>query len=355
MTGPLRVVLAGAGGFGRRWLGVLEASAEVQLCGVADLDVAVARAAADATGRPGLPVGADAVALARQVGAQALINVTTPAAHHPVATAAMVAGLPVLSEKPLAETVAQGLSLAAASEVTGQLLMISQSRRWNPRLDRLRQMSERLGRIGSVTTTFARRERFGGFREVMAQPLLVDMAVHAFDSARFLLRAEPVSVYCQTYNPAWSWFAGDANAVAVFEMDNGARYLYDGTWVTPGATTSWNGEWRVGGEHGTARWDGDHDPVLDAEVAAPDSPPRPYSDVEGSLQVFVRALRTGVVPEGEVHENLMSLAMVEAAVRSAAAGAVVRLDDVLARAHEQALRDETRDDVRARLAELAPG
>ncbi len=49
---------------------------------------------------------------------------------------------------------------------------------------------------------------------------------------------------------------------------------------------------------------------------------------------------------GEVHENLMSLAMVEAAVESARAGATVRLDDVLHRAWETAVRDETRDDVR---------
>jgi predicted dehydrogenase len=325
---PLRVVIVGAGGMGRAWLATVAASPDV----------------------PDLPIGGDALTLARQTGAQALINVTVPEAHHPVTTAALFAGLPVLGEKPVAENVSQALSLAAAAEVTGELFMVSQSRRWNPQLAALRGMTERLGAIGTVNTAFFRAERFGGFRDLMAHPLLVDMAIHAFDSARYLLRAEPVTAYCQTYNPPWSWYAGDANATAMFEMDGGTRYLYTGSWCSPGEITSWNGTWRVSGERGTALWDGDHEPVVDAEVDAGEPDGSPYSGIDGALQVFVRALRTGQPPSGEVHENVMSLAMVEAAVRSAASGRLERLDDVLERAHAQALREEARTGVRDALA-----
>jgi predicted dehydrogenase len=349
-AGPLRVVIVGAGTMGRLWLATVAASPEVTLAGLADLDVGLARATADAAGLPDLPVGVDAVGLARRSGAHALINVTVPEAHHPVTTAALFAGLPVLGEKPVAENVGRALSLAAAAEVTGELFMVSQSRRWNPQLAALRAMTARLGAIGSVHTAFFRSERFGGFRDRMAQPLLVDMAIHAFDSARFLLRAEPVTAYCQSYNPPWSWYDGDANATVVFEMAGGTRYVYTGSWCSPGDVTSWNGTWRVSGEKGTALWDGDHQPVLDAEVDADVADGPPYSGIAGALQVFVRALRTGEVPSGEVHENVMSLAMVEAAVRSAASGRPERLDDVLERAHARALGEETRPDVRDALA-----
>ncbi|MEU4235837.1 Gfo/Idh/MocA family oxidoreductase [Actinoplanes sp. NPDC026619] len=381
---PLKVVLVGAGGFGRRWLTAITASPEVELVGIADLNETTAREAARIAtasepaareaareaatrggadeaeaaaggnnareesgggGRAELPVGTDAVELARRTGAQAVINVTVPAAHHSVTAAALLAGLPVLGEKPLAENVSQALSLAATAELTGQLFMVSQSRRRNPQLAKLRTMTDALGRIGSVTTTFARSEHFGGFRDVMAQPLLVDMAIHPFDAARYLLRAEPVSVHCQSYNPSWSWFAGDANAIAVFEMAGGARYVYNGTWCSPGATTSWNGEWRVSGEHGTALWDGDHDPAPDLKTDDT------YADVEASLHAFVEALRTGVTPSGEVHENLMSLAMVEAAVRSAETGDQVRLDDVLDQALDRAVEQESHPGVREVLAD----
>ncbi|WP_433516907.1 Gfo/Idh/MocA family protein [Nonomuraea sp. CA-143628] len=347
---PLRVVIVGAGGMGRAWLSTVTGSPEVLLMGIADLNVALAREVADSAGLPDLPVGADAVALARQTGAQALINVTIPEAHHPVTTEALFAGLPVLGEKPVAENVSRALSMAAAAEATGELFMVSQSRRWNPQLAALRGMTARLGAIGTVSTAFFRSERFGGFRDLMAYPLLIDMAIHAFDSARFLLRAEPVTAYCQSYNPPWSWFEGDANATVVFEMDGGTRYVYNGSWCSPGDITSWNGSWRVSGEKGTAQWDGDHEPVLDAEVDAGEPAGPPYSGIAGALQVFTRALRTGEPPSGEVHENVMSLAMVEAAVRSATSGRIERLDDVLERAHAQALREETRTDVREALA-----
>jgi predicted dehydrogenase len=343
---PLRVVVAGAGNMGRAWLATVTASPEVELVGVADIDLAAARGATASVGRPDLPVGSDAVALAQQTGAQALINVTIPEAHHSVTTAALLAGLPVLGEKPVAEAVSRALSLVAAAEVTGELFMVSQSRRWNPQLSALRGMTARLGAIGTMTTEFFRAPHFGGFRDQMAYPLLIDMAIHAFDSARFLLQAEPVSAYCQSYNPAWSWFAGDANATAVFEMETGTRYVFNGSWCSPGADTSWNGVWRVSGEKGTALWNGDDDPVAHAEVDVTVTDRSPYSGIAGALQVFVQALRTGERPSGEVHENVMSLAMVEAAVQSAQSGRPARLDDVLERAYLQAVGDEVRADVR---------
>ncbi|WP_433558572.1 Gfo/Idh/MocA family protein [Pseudonocardia xinjiangensis] len=347
---PLRVVLAGAGSMGRAWLSTIVAAPDVELVAVADIDPDTARSATAAAGRPDLPVGADAVALAATTGAHAVVDVTVPEAHHPVTTAALFAGLAVLGEKPVAATLAQALSLAAAAEVTGELFMVSQSRRWNPQLFALRAMAADLGALGTLTTEFFRAPRFGGFREEMAHPLLVDMAIHPFDSARFVLGAEPVAAYCEAYNPSWSWYDGAAAATAVFEMEGGIRYVYTGSWCSPGAETSWNGVWRVSGEKGSARWDGDTGPVLDADVLPAERPPSPYSGIAGALQVFAEALRTGSTPMGEVHENVLSLAMVEAAVRSAESGRRVLIDDVLDQAHEQALREETHADVRAALA-----
>jgi predicted dehydrogenase len=350
LENPLRVVLAGAGSMGRAWRDTIEAAPDVELAGIADIDPATAQAAADALGRP-VPVGTDVVALASETGARAVVDATVPEAHHPVTTAALFAGLDVLGEKPVAETVAQALSLAAASEVTGRLFMVSQSRRWNPQLFALRAMADHLGAVGTLTTEFFRAPRFGGFRDEMAHPLLVDMAIHAFDSARFLLGAEPVSAYCEAYNPPWSWYAGAAAAVATFEMEGGIRYAYTGSWCSPGAETSWNGRWRISGQDGAVLWSGDDDPTLfSADAESFETPERsPYNGIGGALQVFVQALRTGVTPDGEVHDNVMSLAMVEAAVDSAGTGRVSRLDDVLERAHAAAVQGESRAEVRGAL------
>ena len=346
---PLRVLVVGAGAMGRAWLSTLSASTEAELVGIVDLDLAAARAAAEALGRPGLAVGSDFLALASSTGAQAVVNVTVPQAHHPVTTAALFAGLPVLGEKPAAESVSRALSMAAAAQVSGELFMVSQSRRWNPQLSALRAMAQQLAAIGTVTTEFFRAPHFGGFREQMDHPLLVDMAIHAFDSARFLLDADPVSAYCQAYNPPWSWYAGDAAATAVFEMQGGTRYVFNGSWCSPGAETSWNGSWRVSAQKGTALWNGDDEPRFEGEAELHEITRTCYSGIDGALQVFVRALRTGELPMGEIHENLLSLAMVEAAVESVRTGRQTMLDDVLERAYDAALRQEQRADVRAAL------
>lgn len=366
---PVRLLLAGAGNMGRAWLQAISAEPGAVLAGVADVDLAVARDAVAQsvarTGSPAVPVGDDVLALARETAAHAVVDVTVPAAHHPVTTAALLAGLPVLGEKPAAATLAEALSLCAAAEVTGELFMVSQSRRWNPRLAAFRDAARSLGPVATLTTQFFKAAHFGGFREEMADPLLVDMAIHAFDGARFLLGSEPTSVYCEAWNPPWSWFSGNAAASATFAMDDGARYVYDGSWCAPGAETSWNGDWRAVAEHGTVCWDGEAAPVAFTE---PDHAGRRYVDgpadpaagrpvpvaggpagIAGALQVFVGALRSGRTPDGEVHGNVMSLAMVEAAVRSAATGRRVVLDDVLEDAHRAAVRAETHPDVRAAL------
>jgi predicted dehydrogenase len=336
---PLRVVVVGAGGMGRAWLRTVEESPLVELAGIVDLDLEAARAAAAWLGRPDLPVGPGTAQLASDVGAQAVINVTVPAAHHPVTTEALAAGLPVLGEKPVASTVAQGLSLAAAAELHGQLFMVSQSRRYNRQLFEAKRLSASLGAVGIVSAEFFKAPHFGGFRDAMDHPLLLDMAIHQFDMARFLLDADPVSVFCEEYNPSWSWYRGDAGATAVFEMSGGERFVFTGSWCSPGRETSWNASWRISGESGTVLWDGDNEPVTSL---APDgrSSEDPGQEIAGSLRDFVAAVRTGSIPMGRVHQNIMSLAMVEAAILSAATGSRVSLDALLEDSYQQAILAE---------------
>lgn len=358
---PVRLVLVGAGGMGRAWLRTILANPDTELVGVVDLDTALAESAVVEAGLQvgagGVVVGTSVSAVASATGADAVVNVTVPVAHHPVNTEALFAGLPVLCEKPIAPTVAQALSLAATAEASGQLLMTSQSRRYYASIAAFREQIATLGRLGSGTTEFFKAPHFGGFRDEMAHVLLVDMAIHAFDAARYLLDSDPVSVYCEEFNPAWSWYAADAAATAVFEFTGGVRYTYSGSWCADGLETSWNGSWRVNGEHGSASWDGDSAPVRQlaprdgspSDVETADLGPDVPEEIAGSLVEFIDAIRTGRVPSGEVHSNVLSLAMVEAAVRSAESGERVVIADVLAEAHAHAIETEPRDDVRAAL------
>lgn len=342
---PLRVVVVGAGGMGRAWLRTVQESPLVELAGIVDLDLDAARAGAAAIGLPDLPVGTGTAQLASDVGAHAVINVTVPVAHHPVTSEALAAGLPVLGEKPVASTVVQGLSLAAASELTGQLFMVSQSRRYNRHLFEAKRLSASLGSVGIVSAEFFKAPHFGGFRDAMDHPLLLDMAIHQFDMARFLLDADPVSVFCEEYNPSWSWYRGDAGATAIFEMTGGERFVFTGSWCSPGQETSWNAAWRISGEHGTVLWDGDSEPVSSLLFPSGTGSEDPGEEIAGSLRDFVTALRRGNTPMGQVHQNIMSLAMVEAAMLSASTGTRVSVDAFLEESYSEAVLTERDPDV----------
>jgi predicted dehydrogenase len=348
---PLRLIQVGAGGMGKAWLRTIKANPDVELVGLVDLDLELAEAAAKDHGFDSLAIGRTVTEVASNSRPDAVINVTVPVAHHAVSTESLFLGLPVLSEKPAAPTVAEALSIAASAEAAGQLLMVSQSRRYYRNLVAYKAAIGQLGDVAVLTNQFFKGVHFPGFRETMDFPLLIDMAIHPFDVARYLLDADPVSVYADSFNPPWSWFAGDAAASVTFEFAGGARFLYSGSWVANGVETSWNGDWRASTAAGTALWDGEGVPRIASNTenesahefaAGPEIP----EEIAGSLAEFVRVLRSGEEPSGEIHSNVHSLAMVEAAVLSATTGQRVLIADVLDAAREKAIAGERRADVK---------
>lgn len=349
MSERLPVIVVGAGAMGREWLRLLTHNEHADPVGIVDLDLDLATAAAAQVGLEAAVVGSDLADVVTRSAAAAVINVTVPNAHRVVNEQALRLGLPVLSEKPLAPTLSEALRQVAIADVTGGLLMVSQSRRYFNHLTALRDAVGRLGPLGTITQEFFHEDHEPGFREEMAHPLLVDMSIHHFDAMRYVTGDEPVSVRCSAWNPPWSWFRGDASATADFALRSGARFVYAGSRCTPGLRTSWNAAWRVQSERGAASWDGEQTVVVDADGIEPvigDA----EEELAGSLAEFVSAVRSGTTPQNEVRANILSLAMVEGAVKSSArGGSEVLIDDLLEEAYRRALIDETAADTSDRL------
>jgi myo-inositol 2-dehydrogenase/D-chiro-inositol 1-dehydrogenase len=340
----LPVVVVGAGAMGGEWLRMLKESPDAVPVGVVDLNLELAASTVASIGLD-VVVGSSVEDVAARSGARAVINVTVPQAHRVVNEQALRAGLPVLCEKPLAPTVAEALRQVALADLTGGLLMVSQSRRYFNHLSAFRDAVGAIGPLAAVHAAFYREDHEPGFREQMAHPLLVDMSIHHFDQLRYLAGDEPVAVRCSSWNPPWSWYAGDASAAAEFELASGARFVYSGSRCTPGLQTSYNAEWRVYAERGAAAWDGEHDVRVELEGTGLDVPAR-LEGIEGSLAEFVASLRTGVTPQNEVRTNVLSLAMVEGAIRSSARGGErVLLAELIEESLAQAIADERQNDI----------
>ncbi|MCW3058775.1 MAG: putative dehydrogenase [Capsulimonas sp.] len=334
----MKALLVGAGGMGRAWGRNLVEHGDVELAGWVDINASAAAEAAEQLRLTSAFTGDDLVKAISEVKPDFIVDVTIPEAHRDVTLTALAAGVPVLGEKPMAASIEQAREMVAASEASGKLYMVSQSRRYDARLHAFRKLivEQTGGELGILNSDFYIGAHFGGFRDEMPSPLVLDMAIHTFDAARYLSGADPVAVYCEEFNPGWSWYKGDACATAIFEMTGGLRYTYRGSWCSEGAATSWEGEWRAVGPRGTAIWDGEHTPSADIVVEAAGfhskTEPR-QSEVDqsytggiaGSLQDFLHALRTGETPMGECHDNIKSLGMVFGAMESARTGQRVQL------------------------------
>jgi predicted dehydrogenase len=335
-----RILQVGVGGFGATWLRALRN--EVEIGALVDVDPVAIEEAAALTGVDLDRCYTDLDAALSVARADVALIVVPPEAHRAVATRCLEAGLPVLVEKPLAGTRQDCEALVAAAERTGRELAVSQNYRYRPVMETARRVlaSGLLGPIGQARVEFRLHHDFRGtFRESMEHPLLLDMAVHHFDLIRFVCGLEPRSVAARTWNPPWSQFAGDACAACVFDMESGARVVYDGCWHPRSQSTDWNCRWLVDCEGGVLTIDRDR--VAIAEGADPHRPLEPGDEQEiplveladgdqaAVLRDFMAAVRDGRPAPTTAADNLRSLEMVFAAVDAAGSGREVAIDGTL--------------------------
>lgn len=116
MGGTLRVGIVGAGKISGQYSAVLARLPQVQVTAVADLDAERARQLAEA--HPGARVTTLPELLAAD-DVDAVLNLTTPAGHAPIALAAIAAGKHIYGEKPLATSTADGRTIADAAARAG--------------------------------------------------------------------------------------------------------------------------------------------------------------------------------------------------------------------------------------------
>ncbi len=332
-----RAVVVGAGGISNAWFPPL-LHEQVEIAAVVDLRPDVAKAQIDKYGLPAEASDDLAATLAR-TRPDFVVDLTIPEAHCEVTCTALHAGCHVIGEKPMASSMEEARRQVQASEDSGKLYMVSQSRRWDSRHDAIRRTvaSGAMGPITTVNCDFYLGAHFGGFRDEMPSPLILDMAIHHFDLARFMAAMDPVAVYALEFNPRGSWYRGDVAASCIFEMSDGVVFTYRGSWCAEGCHTSWNGDWRIVGESGTLVYDHDQDPYGQV-VAGSEGFHRPLADLpvvpspleltgmHGALREMLRFLRTGERPQTECHDNIKSLSMVFGAIASSAEGARVRTE-----------------------------
>ncbi|WP_189010365.1 Gfo/Idh/MocA family protein [Deinococcus malanensis] len=341
-TGPLRLIQIGLGGWGRDWMKIVRAETQVEAAAFVDASPDALKLACE-RGAPDDRCFTSLTEALRATEADAALVTTNAHGHAPVALAAIEAGLPVLVEKPFTPTIAEARAVVNAAHARGVPLMVSQNYRHHPASHLAAQLVRegRLGEVGYVEVDFrrdhARAVPAPAAHHRLPHPLLLDMAIHHFDLMRFVLGREPLSIDCHAFNPPWSPFVDPASATATITFEGGVVVSYRGSWASSGPVTPWAGEWRLDTARGEVRWTSRDDPSPDrVDVRQLGQPARslplpetPNLDRAGVLATFVQAIHTGAEPESSGRDNLGSLALALAAVRSAEEGRTVLLAEII--------------------------
>jgi len=170
---------------------------EAHLVGIADVNLPAAQRLAGELGGP--PAFGSLDELLAAPGLQAVLIATSSNRHLEAIRAAAAAGRDILCEKPIALTMEDTVAAIAAADAAGVRLQVGFMRRWDPDYARARTRlaSGALGRpmlfkslqfdAEPPLPAFADPEVSGG--------IMVDMGIHEFDLARWLMDDEVVEVH----------------------------------------------------------------------------------------------------------------------------------------------------------------
>jgi predicted dehydrogenase len=309
----LRVALLGTGWVARFHAQALADHPDAELVAIANWRAeSLARLAARFTGVRTTTRWED---LVEDADVDAAVIATPNALHAPQAIAFLQAGRHVLVEKPMASDLRAAQALLEAKRGSSASLMIAHCWRFH---DDVRALRGRIaaGELGEVVKTrgygiHAGWGPAGWFtsRELAGGGALLDMGVHAIDTARFLLGdPEPLRV-CAAVGTRYGDYEVDDDAVLLVSWANGTTSIVESGWWQP----------HMGGMeadtevYGTAGY---------ARVWEATSPPPGYEHCtqpmySAQMAEFVGAVLDGRSPRPDGEDGLVVMRVVDEAYRSA--------------------------------------
>jgi predicted dehydrogenase len=308
----IRVALVGSGSIQNVHARAVLEHPNGELVAIANWREPSARALAERYGVPQVTTDVEEIVSAPDVDAAV---VATPNALHAAQTIALLrSGKHVLVEKPMAMSVSGCDEMIKASRDSGAFLMVAHCWRFH---DEVRAMRDRIvaREFGEVVKThgYGVHVNWGPTGWFVDPALagggaLVDMGVHAIDTARFLLGDPLPTRVCATVETRYGDYAVDDVGTLLISWSSGVSSVVESGWWHPHAG-GLEADTEVFGTRGYARiWD-----------------PEPPSDYEHGSQPmytaqmaeFLDAIAEGRQPRPSGEDGRVVMQVVEEAYRSA--------------------------------------
>jgi predicted dehydrogenase len=279
--------------------------------------------------------------------------VVPPAFHESVVDVALAHGTNILSEKPIADSMAASVRIADKVASAGVKMGVTMSHRFRQDITTLRT-AIRSGRFGDLDYLVCRftcecrsYATWGKFRYEIADPLMIEGAVHHLDLLADMAASTPGALcrtlYAQTWQPRWGEFAGDAQALVTMQIEGGTRVMYEGAKTNAVGLNGW-GEEYIRAECSEATLILSHGRIERHDYDRSRTHPRrregrgievpllqqPKWANAWLVEQFVRWLDGGEPMETNVQDNLQSVALIFAAIESSRTGQPIKVQEFLA-------------------------
>jgi len=249
---PARIAVIGAGVIGRLHAGLAAAEPACRLVAIADPEPGTANLAREF----GATWYDDHERLLADEPLDGVILAVPTRLHAPIGLACASAGVHMIVEKPLADSVVAGLELVEAAEATGVHVLVGHHRRYDPAVEDARAIvrSGGLGRLVLVSAIWAARKPDDYWtvdwrRSPGGGPVLINL-IHDIDCLRYIC-GEIVEVQAVTSH-AIRGFEVEDSAAILLRFEGGAL----GTVAISDAVVSpWN--WEAGtNDNRVVAWSG---------------------------------------------------------------------------------------------------
>ncbi len=337
-----RCIVVGCGGRGGYWTNSIlaEMSDEVEVVALVDVaDEPLARGA-ETHGLRKTALFGDATEAMDAVEADFCLISTPPWVHEENVRAAVDHGLPILSEKPVADSLEATARIKRMVDASGLPMVVVQNYRYSPYMLAFRDVlrDERLGRLNYLIARYAQDynppKSWGArFRHEMANALVVEGSVHHFDMIRNLTGGDCETFFGFGWIPPWADFEGECQGLYVMQMSNATHSFYEGSLTCEGLQNGWHQEYyRAECEEGAVIVDSDNvvriiredgeDEVVELATDLP-------SEGEAIVREFLDYMETGVPSQTCLEDNVKSAGMVFAAIQCHETGMPVNVPRML--------------------------
>ena len=286
--------------------------------------------------------------------------VVPPAFHEDVVDVALAHDMHILSEKPIADSLAASARIADKVKRAGKKMGVTMNHRFDQDKTTLRHelQSGRYGTLDYLVCRFTNdSRRFGDwgalFRHQIRDPLMIEGSVHHLDFLADMAGARCETLYAHTWNPAWGEYGGDSQGLVMMHFENGVKALgvkalYEGAKSNAVGLNGWSQEYiraeceratlilshrrlerflhdpsqrqdnRLGGQ-------GEEVPLLEQSA---------WRHV-WLIQQFVRWLDGGEPMATNVEDNLQSVALIFSAIESSRTGQPIQVQELLAKTRQE--------------------